>query len=257
MHLFLLGSIPVVTLLTAAVASVLCGFSPTWRHPIAWRWARRPPTGKVIRLFGASVVHGRLGHDWAADVERALGDDASVINHGINGLRAAQVASGIPRPIAADLAVVMVGVNDVRAGTPIEDYRASLNLIVDRLEPATVALSTLTCIGDDPAAHAQSAYNRVIREVAAARGCECLDVAAAQSEQLREASPRAARQPGMYPLLVSACFQHYCLRADWDTVSARHGLILTTDTVHPNRVGASRITELVTAFARRHAVTDR
>jgi hypothetical protein len=42
--------------------------------------------------------------------------------------------------------------------------------------------------------------------------------------------------------------QYFLLRRDFDTISARRGLQLTTDTIHLNSRGASMVAELIEEF---------
>lgn len=111
-----------------------------------------------------------------------------------------------------------------------------------QLQPARVALLTLTVLGDDPDGeplHRQAPYNDAIREVAAETGSRLLDIAQAQVAWLRANPPAHGRSLREYPsLAASSIAQRYVLRRSWDQISRAHGLGLTTDLVHQNRVGA-------------------
>jgi hypothetical protein len=51
-----------------------------------------------------------------------------------------------------------------------------------------------------------------------------------------------------YILPSTASMQYFLLRRDFDTISARRGLQLTTDTFNLNRRGASMIADLIEEF---------
>lgn len=229
---------------------------PTARHPsVRWLTRGRPSTRRVV-VCGASITHGRISHDWVADLESRLGHEWAFLNTGRNARRASDVrrwvrVAALWRP---DVAIVMVGVNDALAGSAVDAYRDELRQIVARLKPARVALLTLTLVGDDPdgePALRQEPYNDAIRQVAAETDSRCVDVARAQRAWLR-ANPSAHARPLRHyaPLLASSIVRRYVWGQTWDQISATHGLTLTTDLVHQNRVGATILADEVERFLR-------
>jgi lysophospholipase L1-like esterase len=230
--------------------------APTARHPsVRWLTRGAPKTRRVV-VCGASITHGRLSHDWVAELEGRLGHTWAFLNTGRNARRASDVrrwtrVAALWRP---DVAIVMVGVNDALAGSSIDRYREELRKIVAQLNPARVALCTLTVLGDDPdgdAACRQAPYNDAIRAVAQEAGADLLDVAHAQIAWLRANPPAAPRPLRQYaPLMASSIAQAYLLGRSWDQISRAHGLALTTDLVHQNRAGGAIIAEQVERFLR-------
>jgi lysophospholipase L1-like esterase len=246
-----------VSLVAAPVAyGWVATHAPTARHPSV-RWLTRGgPTGRRVVAYGASITHGRMSHDWVADLEARLGQEWAFLNTGRNARRASDVrrwtqVAALWRP---DVAIVMVGVNDALARSSVDRYRAELRRIVAQLQPARVALLTLTVLGDDPDGeplHRQAPYNDAIREVAAETGSRLLDIAQAQVAWLRANPPAHGRSLREYPsLAASSIAQRYVLRRSWDQISRAHGLGLTTDLVHQNRVGAEIIADHVERFLR-------
>ena len=54
-------------------------------------------------------------------------------------------------------------------------------------------------------------------------------------------------QPGM-KLTINAIFKKYILFQDWDAISKKCGLQLTTDTIHLNKTGGEMIVQLAVDF---------
>ncbi len=143
-----------------------------------------------------------------------------MINAGISGNTTLAGLARLDRDVIArdpDLVVVMFGINDMSRSTPPEDYRQSLQELVERLLAAEAAVvlctPTLSTNFGGHSLETQQAYCAVVREVAAEHSLSVADAHQAFAS-LREHDPHA-----------------YALA--------------TSDAVHPNMNGHKLIAETV------------
>ncbi len=233
-----------------------------------------PESGGVKRvaLLGDSLTMGTMSYNYVRSLARRFaGSPVIFINAGINGdlaynarLRLQEVLECDP-----DIVFVLIGTNDAlcaldpalsvylkqRKKLPLEPdldwYRENLTGIVRRLKQAGVqtVLLSLPLIGEDPESNAglcSRAYSQVVKEVAEAEGAGYLPLNERQIEYLasRERSPRGESRE-TWERIAHTALQRYVLGRSWDEISARNGLVLTTDKVHQNSLGGEMIAALI------------
>lgn len=181
--------------------------------------------GDVLLMIGDSITDcGRtrmafpgiapsLGCGYVSMVAGTLQADAPeldvrVINRGNSGdttrhLLARWQADVID--LAPDWLTIMIGINDVwrqfdrpddpEAGVPLAEYRANLEILVDRARPAVrrgICLATPYFIEPDrrePMRAMMDQFGQAVRDVAAARGLAVIDTQAPFDEALRTRHP--------------------------------------------------------------------
>lgn len=239
-----------------------------------------PPTDRpVLVCLGDSITQGGLGADWVDGVRQHLSDTAFVVNAGVGGqitwdLRQRLDAVARCRPSAI---VLMTGSNDAvgalggrwasfyERGRPrapsqpwfAEEYRA----LVDELRAITprVLCLTLPPLGEDPTTKAAAmvrGHNALIRECAAQRGVDLIDVNAALleiAEQDTNATqvPFLSGVPQFMAWALGSNLRHRIFGQAWNAIGHSRGLAISTDTIHPNERAASLLVNRVAGWAQR------
>jgi lysophospholipase L1-like esterase len=237
--------------------------------------AAAPPCGRPrVLCLGASMTHGTLSYPWVDVVQRRLDDRALLVNAGRNGSLAINALRRLPHglALAPRLVIVLVGTNDVHAvhspelerrfmrmnkltrRPSLAGYRTHLAGIVDlsRAAGAEVALVTLPPLGEDlssPENERLLAYNAALRDVAAERGADVIDLHPPVAALLdgRPVPRRPWPRDDVRGLLVAAAHAHL-LDRPLDALSARRGLHVTTDGVHLNERSGVLLADLVEAW---------
>jgi len=135
-------------------------------------------------------------------------------------------------------------------------YEENLTTIVQRLKEETrarLALLTLAVIGEDLEHEANRKivlYNDAVRRVARQEDIACLPLHERMVDYLREHEedradlpPRLAYRDGLHNIGNAVALHASGL--SWDDVSRRNGLLVTTDCLHLNSVGAGMIADLI------------
>lgn len=127
-------------------------------------------------------------------------------------------------------------------------FQQCLGAVVARMRAetdATIGLLSLPVLGqqlDGAAAPASQAYSRMIAEIAASGEVAYLPLHERRIEELRQADPPPISYREVTPAAgLGVLVQHAVLRRSLDTISRRRGLVLTTDHIHQNSRGASRM----------------
>jgi lysophospholipase L1-like esterase len=235
---------------------------------------------KTVVCFGASLTAGTVSFNYL----ELLGARPSLaefrfINHGVDGDLAWNGLQRLDKVIAdrPDFVSILIGTNDVNATMsernwlryksfnhlPTEPtlawYESNLTIIVQRLRQETqahVALISLAVIGEDLEHEANrkvDLYNEAVRRVAAQEKVAYLPLHERMVAYLRENEAERAQLP---PRLEYRDGLHNTGNAlglhntgvSWDEVSRRNGLLLTTDCLHLNSIGAGMIADLIEAW---------
>jgi lysophospholipase L1-like esterase len=235
---------------------------------------------KTVVCFGASLTAGTVSFNYVD----LLGARCSLaafqfINHGVNGDLAWNGLERLDRVIAErpDFVTILIGTNDVNATLsernllrykafnhlPSEPtltwYECNLGMIVKRLKRETrarLAILSLAVIGEDldhEANRKVDLYNDVIRRVARDENLACLPLHERIVAYLRE---HEGDRAGLPPRLeygdgltnVGNAFALHARGFSWDEVSQRNGLLVTTDCLHLNSIGAGMIADLIEAW---------
>jgi lysophospholipase L1-like esterase len=230
---------------------------------------------KTCVCFGASLTAGTVSYNFLHLLKaRPALVNTRFINRGVNG----DVAwSGLQRldeviEDRPDYISILIGTNDVNStlgeenrlryrdfyklpqDPTMEWYEESLREIVVRLKKETsakIALMSLSVIGEDLAHRANAQvvkYNAVIRQIAEEEGVAYLPLFERMVEYLDEhagerTAPRLEYRPGLHN--IGTAMMLHSSGLSWDDISKRNGLLLTTDTLHLNSVGAGMIADLV------------
>jgi lysophospholipase L1-like esterase len=235
---------------------------------------------KTVVCFGASLTAGTVSFNYL----ELLGARPSLaefrfINHGVDGDLAWNGLQRLDKVIAdrPDFVSILIGTNDVNATMsernwlryksfnhlPTEPtlawYESNLTIIVQRLKQETraqLALLSLAVIGEDLEHEANRKivlYNEAVRRVAAQEKVAYLPLHERMVAYLRENEAERAQLP---PRLEYRDGLHNTGNAlglhntgvSWDEVSRRNGLLLTTDCLHLNSIGAGMIADLIEAW---------
>ncbi len=107
-------------------------------------WIKEPSKAIRIIAFGSSntELHWHsLGHfNWfswlTASFREWIGRHITIINQGINGETVEDLLKRIDRDVInykPDITFITIGGNDANAGMPLDDYRAAIEKIIDKL----------------------------------------------------------------------------------------------------------------------------
>jgi lysophospholipase L1-like esterase len=232
---------------------------------------------KTVVCFGASLTAGTVSFNYLHLLEeRPSLADFKFVNHGVNGDLAWNGLQRLHRVIAEnpDFVTVLIGTNDVNATLSernllryhafnhlpvpptLEWYEQNLRAIITRLKTETrarLALISLAVIGEDPGHEGFRRvfpYNEVIRRIAQDENIAYLPLHERMVAYLREHEadraqlpPRLEYRDGL--INVGNATALHATGLSWDEVSRRNGLLVTTDCLHLNSVGAGMIADLV------------
>ena len=232
---------------------------------------------KSVVCFGASLTAGTVSFNYLDLLtERPALADFRFINHGVNGDLAWNGLQRLDKVIAdrPDYVTILIGTNDVNAtlsernrlryrefnhlpeDPTLEWYEANLRAIVTRLKTETMAklaMLSLAVIGEDfehEANRKLAHYNEAIRRVAADEAIAYLPlnekmVAYLHDHEADRATlpPHLGYRDGLHN--VGNAIALHATGLSWDDVSRRNGLLVTTDTLHLNSIGAAMIADLI------------
>ncbi|MGY5872810.1 MAG: SGNH/GDSL hydrolase family protein [Candidatus Thorarchaeota archaeon] len=231
---------------------------------------------KVVVLAGDSITHGQIGANYVSMLEDRLDEKQyTLVNAGNNSHLAWNLLQRVDEIIECepDYVTIMIGTNDANAATSkaeAEDYanrmelpqipddlwyRECLQELVTRLQNSTsanIALISIPPIGeilDHSAFRISSEYIKSIQEVANVTGVAYLPLHERMLGYLREnkAEPTYPFEKTKVGMTI-ACFKHYILRKDWDTIGRQAGFHLHIDYLHLNTKGASIVAEIIEEF---------
>jgi len=235
---------------------------------------------KTVVCFGASLTAGTVSFDYLELLRvRPTLADFHFINHGVNGDLAWNGLQRLDQVIAErpDFVTILIGTNDVNAilsdrnrvrylsfnHLPVDPtlpwYEENLRLIVIRLKQETtarLALLSLAVIGEDldhEANRQVERYNEVVRRVAQDEKIAYLPLHERMVAYLLEHEADRAQLPPRLEYRdgltnVGNAVALHATGLSWDEVSHRNGLLLTTDCLHLNGVGAGMIASLIEAW---------
>jgi lysophospholipase L1-like esterase len=235
---------------------------------------------KTVVCFGASLTAGTVSFDYLQLLSaRPSLADFRFVNHGVNGDLAWNGLQRLDAVVAdkPDFVTILIGTNDVNATMsernlvryrsfnhlPTEPtlawYEENLLKIVRKLKRETKArlvLLSLAVIGEDLEHEANrkvNLYNEVVRRVAKLENIDYLPFHERMLAYLHEHEADRARLP---PRLEYRDGLHNTGNAlalhttglSWDEVSRRNGLLVLTDGLHLNGVGAGMVADLIEAW---------
>jgi len=237
-------------------------------------------SAKTVVCFGASLTAGTVSFNYL-DLLGARPSLAGFrfINHGVNGDLAWNGLERLDRVMAErpDFVTILIGTNDVNATMsernllrykafnhlPTEPtltwYECNLGTIVKRLKQETharLALLSLAVVGEDLEHEANrkvNLYNEAVRRVAREENITYLPLHERMVAYLRDHEGERAQLPprldyrdGLHN--TGNALALHATGLSWDEVSWRNGLLVTTDCLHLNSVGAGMIADLIEAW---------
>jgi len=232
---------------------------------------------KTVVCFGASLTAGTVSFNYLDLLEaRPSLAEFQFINHGVNGDLAWNGLQRLDQIIAdrPDFVTILIGTNDVNATMsernllrykafnhlPTEPtltwYESNLGAIVKRLKQETnaqLALLSLAVIGEDLEHEANrkiDLYNEAVRRIAKEENVAYLPLHERMVAYLHEHEadratlpPRLEYRDGLHN--TGNALALHSTGLSWDEVSRRNGLLVTTDCLHLNSVGAGMIADLI------------
>jgi lysophospholipase L1-like esterase len=232
---------------------------------------------KTVVCFGASLTAGTVSCNYLELLAaRPALADYCFLNHGIDGDVAWNGLQRLDKVIAdaPDFVTILIGTNDVNATmsernharymtfnklptTPTLDwYEENLTAIVQRLKHETsarIAILSLAVIGEDLEHEANlkvNRYNEAIRRIAEREAIAYLPlhervVAYLHDHEADRAQlpPRLEYRDGLHN--IGNATGLHASGLSWDEVSCRNGLLILTDTLHLNSIGAGLIADLI------------
>jgi lysophospholipase L1-like esterase len=238
---------------------------------------------KTVACLGASLTAGTVSQSYI-ELLRARPElaDFRFINHGVDGDLAWNGLQRLDKVIAdePDYVTILIGTNDVNATmsernhlrymsfnhlptTPsLEWYEENLHVIVGRLKHETrakLAMLSLAPIGEDLGHEANrkiDLYNEAVRRVAEAEEITYLPLHERMLTYLHDHEADRAALPPMLEYRdglhnIGNATALHASGLSWDEVSRRNGLLILTDTLHLNSVGAGMVADLIEAWVRK------
>jgi lysophospholipase L1-like esterase len=254
----------------------------------AMRQGSRPPEGSVgakleppapgrrrVVCAGDSLTHGVSSFDYVGALRSRLGTEAEVLNAGVNGDFAFNLAERLD-PIVASAptdVVVLIGTNDLcGAENPMIGQRLQrmkrlpepptqafferqLVRILRELRERTAArvfVVTPPLLGEDlshPVHSRLCAYAVRIEEIAKDHGAEAIAFHDTMARGLRASGhdPRPGFHPGPVEFLwlMMVPVQRYLLGKTYDQIAQGHGLWGTPDLIHLTETSGALLVDLV------------
>jgi acyl-CoA thioesterase I len=239
------------------------------------RQAPRPASGeRLVVLFGDSITEGIASHNYVELLsERSSTTGYRFLNAGIGGDTAWNLLRRVNAVIARqpDVVVLQIGTNDVmahlRGGDPgqinrwlkrlpgpvtLEGFVGDLRALVARLRHDTnarVAICSIPVLGEDLASSANQRVRRFNAEIAALTAelsIGYLPIYERMETYLQAQGSTAGpdyQREGLHGSMLRALWEHHIRGQEWDQISERNGLLLTTETVHLNRRSATIIAQ--------------
>jgi lysophospholipase L1-like esterase len=234
---------------------------------------------KLLVCAGDSITHGRVSHNYVDELASSLSDEGfDVVNAGINGDLAYNLLVRIDEIIACDpdYITILIGTNDALGSlgkkqaeaqvkkknlpqeTTEEFFRENLTELVKRLKENTharIAILSLPPIGEDldSVPYSRSVeYGKIVKEIADEYKLTYLPL----GEEMNGYLVEKGNEPGVsYEgqgqftyVMYMAVLKRYVLGRSYDEISAANGLLLMSDLVHLNDVGAKMVSDMIADF---------
>jgi lysophospholipase L1-like esterase len=275
--------------ITAGLVAAGCGATAY----AVWRGLRRPiedveahgreprKSGeRRIVCAGDSITHASISYDYVQVLRERLGPSVRILNAGVNGDLAYNLAERLPAIIASDPddVVVLIGTNDIcgeqTASVAQRQVRekqlpelANLAFFERELRRflaglraqtrARILVVTPPLLGEDlshPVHQRLQTYAQSVMRIAREHGADVIPFHEVMERALRE-SGHACR-PGFNPGLTEVMwmmfvpFQRYLAGMSYDRISRQHGLWGSADLIHLNETSGVILANLVEAKLR-------
>jgi lysophospholipase L1-like esterase len=240
---------------------------------------------KVVVCIGDSITHGRVSHNYVAELERRHADTQySFVNAGINTELVYNVLQRIDPIIQSDpdFITILIGSNDVLATLNEKNsaryvkemklpqspnrrwYEENLVALVELLQQKTtakIALLSLPPVTEDKThtGYQRAAdYSRFIKQLALERNLTYLPLNEAMTETLRKKNqwPKSSYEGGDATMMYGAILSFYLLQQSWDDIATGNDFVFLTDSIHLNGKGAKLAADLIDGFLSRKGLSE-
>ena len=228
-----------------------------------------------IAFLGASLIEGSISAPLPPRVIARLGrDDIQVLNAGVNGDLAWNVARRAPAAVAwkPDVLFIMAGSNDVLAS--LTESRARRYMRWKKLPQAPdaqfscdsfdalfdavgtvprVIVGTIPPLGEDldgDACARVRTINEMIAQAASKRGWTVADVYTAIAARIGSGGRPL---PGRDHLVLSAILQRLILRRSYESIARTHGFRALSDGIHLTEGSADAAADVIVSAIRQNA----
>ncbi len=233
---------------------------------------------KVLVCIGDSITHGRVSENYVDILSEKLADRGiDVVNAGINSELAYNVLQRIDEVIMCDpdYITILIGTNDANGSLsekkgkqymeemalpqmPTKEwYEENLTAVCDVLKAETdakIALLSLPPIGEDIDSLAYdrtTEYSGIIKDTAKRERLTYLPL----HEEMAEFLIASAHEPGISfdkddptYIMYKGILYHFVFGKSFDDISSANGLLLVTDFLHLNRMGAEMVADMIYGF---------
>lgn len=238
------------------------------------REPRKPGEWRIV-CAGDSLTHATFSYDYCRTLRERLGPSARILNAGVNGDLAWNLAERLPSIIdaAPDDVVVLIGTNDicgeqtasigerqVREKTLPESptfalFERELHRILSALKTQTQAriiLVTPPLCGEDlshPVHQRLQKYAAAIAAIAPQYGAKLIPFHREMEDALRRSGHvgRPGFNPGwrevMWMMIIP--FQRYLFGMSYDRIAKQHGLWGSPDLIHLNETSGEILARLL------------
>jgi lysophospholipase L1-like esterase len=245
------------------------------------------PGEKLVTLFGDSITEGMMSCNYVNLLaQRMEGESYHFMNAGVGGDTAYNLLNRL-RPIVESqpyAIVIMVGTNDISAymhggylpafyqrmkklprAVTLEWYTETLRQIVVDLQRDTsahIALGSIPILGeqlDSIPNQDVRLFNGAIQALADELGVAYLPVHETMEQYLHahQAGPgQGYDEARSMKWMGRSMWDHNICGRSWDEISAGHGLVLMTDTIHFNSRGAAIIADLIEGWLLQFAASS-
>jgi lysophospholipase L1-like esterase len=263
----------------ASIAATAYAFWRALRRPaedvVAHGREPRKPGERRIVCAGDSLTHATISFDYVQALRERLGSNVRILNAGVNGDLAFNLAERLPSIVASapDDVVVLIGTNDICGELTAEVaqrqqrdkelpelaslafFEREFTRVLEGLKAATKAriiVVTPPLLGEDliHRVHARlQTYAQRITEIAVKHGASVIPFHEAMESALR-ASGHACRpgfQPGFTEVMWMALvpFQRFLAGMSYDRISTRRGLWGSADLIHINERAGTILADLL------------
>ncbi len=237
---------------------------------------QRQDEKSVIVFAGDSLTHGQVGENYVNLVTECLDTNQyDIVNAGINSHLAWNLHQRLGEIIDCNPSIItiLIGTNDANAAiskkeaksyikrmrlpqTPdLQWFAENLERIVTELQEGTdarIALISIPPLGEEKdhfAFSISSDYQQSIEKVAKKTGVTYLPF----FEKIIEYLDQNPGHP-TYSIkwarigMLSACFKHYVLRRNWNSIGHASGFQLHIDYLHLNTRGAEILSDMITDY---------
>jgi acyl-CoA thioesterase-1 len=239
---------------------------------------RAQPHKKLVVCIGDSITQGTISFNYVDVLSSSVSlMDYTFINAGVNGDLAYNALTRVNSIINLnpDYVFILLGTNDVNATLSQENelmyiknknlpekpskewFKKNLYSLIKSLKQKTsskIAILSIPVIGEKlGSAELRKTidYSLIIKELAKNESLVYLPLNEMQLEFLEAKN----HTPGtVYSakaskiLMLQNAYMHYILQMGWQSISAKRGLLLSTDTIHQNDITGKMINELISNF---------